>query len=163
MNSIVFIAFFAVLITGTISIDCGTGYFSNPAYSALNMCYKCPDIYSECAAGFVVGTKISASNVVGYKYAANGDLVKYCPNANVYTATFYNKNENVCEIDCKEGCKECSYDYDYCIQCYPGYVWNNYTCAPIAVGIQGASLAILAISLIFGLIACIFVIRAKKN
>lgn len=162
MNSIIFIAF--CLFTEIASIDCGKGYYLNPSYSTFPMCYKCLDIFSECATFLVQGTKIGDPNVVGYKYADNGDLVHYCPDANMYTATYYNKKENICEIDRKEGCKECYFDYDYCYQCYPGYVWNkDFTCTPVTIALQGASLALLAFSLIFALIGCIFVIKAKRN
>lgn len=59
---------------------------------------------------------------------------------------------------------ECLIDYDYCFKCAAGYMWNkDYTCTPIAIGLQAASLALLVISLIFAIIGCVVVIKAKKN
>lgn len=164
MNSIAFIAICTLLFTETISLDCGKGYYLNPPISSVPVCFKCLDLFSECTLGMVQGTKIGDPNIVGYTYAANGDLARYCPIANFYFNTYYNKNENICVIECKIGCKECYVDYDYCLRCESGYEWNkDYTCTPIKIGLQGASLALLALSLIFGLIGCIVVIRAKKN
>jgi len=70
----------------------------------------------------------------------------------------------LCQPKCKEGCKNCDIDYDYCTECENGYTWNNdFTCIPAVIGLQAASLAILVIGLVFGIISCCVVIRAKKN
>ena len=164
MNSIVFLTICALIFTQATSIDCGQGYYvATSSNSFPNMCSKCRDVFSECTSGFVQGTKVGDSRVAGYKYAANGDLVLYCKAPNGYFNSYYNKNDNSCELDCKDGCKECYIDYDYCNSCHPGYVWKDYTCTPVAIGLQSASLALLVISLVFAIIGCVVVIRAKKN
>jgi len=54
-------------------------------------------------------------------------------------------------------------DYDFCESCHGGYVWNpDYTCLPAVVGLEAASLALLVIALIFSVIGCCYVNKARK-
>ena len=62
-------------------------------------------------------------------------------------------------MDCGTGCRTCMVSTDYCVQCESGWAWTGAGCAPIVVGLLAAALAIIFISLIFGVM---IIVRSRK-
>lgn len=147
--AVAFLALF--LVCSAVALDCPSGYY-DPTGGATK-CRRCPEYFTTCASA-VNGTVVST--ITGYT-TASGLPVSYC------SAGAYNKNTNQCQMECKTGCSSCLVDYDFCIDCQNGYLWNtDHTCLPAVIGLSAASLALLAVGLIFGIIGCCYVNKARK-
>ena len=71
--------------------------------------------------------------------------------------------DNNCVIECKEGCQTCYIDYDFCLDCEPGYVWNDdYTCLPSVIGLLATTLFLLVVGTVFIVISFMKVNAAAK-
>lgn len=134
------------------SQSCSTGYY---LASGATRCSRCDEVFTSCTDA---STGSIVTSIVGYT-VVSGNASPYCPLGNGY----YNKNTNTCDFLCKLGCATCRVDYDFCTECTNGFTWNtDHTCLPAVIGLEAASLALLAISLIFLIISCCLVNKAKK-
>ena len=154
--AVIFLTFF-LLQTSLAALSCPSGFY-DPG-SGATLCYRCPISYTTCSSASN-GTVIK--QLVGYSTTVTGFVgipFPYCTTGGVT----YNKEKDVCSIECKAGCYSCSVDYDFCTECHNGYVWNpDYTCLPAVIGLEAASLALLAIGLVFLIISCCYVNKARK-
>lgn len=142
---------FALALVSTVAIDCPSGFY-DPG-SGATRCVQCSEWKETCTASNSTYYK----RITGYS-TSTGTPVAYCPGG-----TTYNKDKNVCQPACKDGCSGCTVDYDYCTSCFNGYIWNgDYTCIPAVIGLEAASLALLAIGLVFAVIGCCYVNKARK-
>lgn len=120
-------------------------------------CVQCSPIYSTCTA-FNQG--ILKSEFTAYKTATSGGNTYSDPYCG---AGVYNTKTGNCENFCATGCYSCQIENTWCTSCNNGYVWNsNYTCIPAIIGLEAASLALLFITLIFTIIGCCYVNKARK-
>lgn len=146
--AVIFLAFF--IVQTTVALDCPSGYYDagNPK------CERCYQPFKTCTAA---NNGTAPSTVVGWSTVA--DL----PTAYCLTTGSYNKEKDICTIECKAGCWSCSVDYDYCTECQNGFIWNpDYTCLPAVIGLSAASLALLTIGIVFLVISCCYVKKAIK-
>lgn len=78
----------------------------------------------------------------------------------------YQTSTDRCAAECDTGCKSCVVTTSLCTNCENGYIWkDDYTCTPaktIPLGLGGASIAVLGAGLIFSILGCVFVTRARK-
>jgi hypothetical protein len=75
----------------------------------------------------------------------------------------YNSKTKICET-CVKGCAVCAIDYDYCVECDAGYIWNpNFTCLNSVVGLSAASLAVLVIALILMVIVLVLICKYNRE
>lgn len=140
------------LLQLTSSQTCTNGYYLP---SGATRCSRCSEFFTTCTDA-ATGTIVTS--LVGYTLVS-GVATPYCPAGNGN----YNKNTNTCDTLCKLGCASCSVDYDFCTECDNGFTWNtDHTCLPAVIGLEAASLALLAISLVFLIISCCLVNKAKK-
>ena len=71
--------------------------------------------------------------------------------------------EDNCVNECKEGCSDCNIDYDFCIDCESGYVWNDdWTCLPSVIGLLATTLVLLIVGVVFIVISFMKVNAAAK-
>lgn len=146
---------FALALVSTVALDCPSGFY-DPG-SGATRCVQCDQGRETCTTTNFTYYK----RITGYS-TGTGIPVPLCPVVSL-SPTVYNKDKNVCQVFCKEGCNGCLVDYDYCTSCFNGYIWNgDYTCIPAVIGLEAASLALLAIGLVFAVIGCCYVNKARK-
>jgi hypothetical protein len=152
MKTIAIITLIFLVFTGAAAIDCASGFYDLLAGSGTR-CYQCSWGKTTCTTtNHTYDKKLS-----GYT-TTTAAPTPYCP-----AGIGYNKEKNLCESVCKEGCSACVVDYDYCTECFNGYTWNpDNTCLPAVIGLEAASLAFLAIGLVFSVIGCCYVNKARK-
>lgn len=146
-------SFYLLHLTVAVPTSCKDGYYIPIAG---DKCIQCPAYYSKCNSANN-GTFVSGIDGVksgGSNYATD----RYCLASNV----FYNSKSNTCDPYCVYGCQSCDIDNDFCTACDSGFIWTNYACLPAVIGLQAASLALLFISLIFLIIGCCYVNKARK-
>ena len=151
MKTSLVIAFVAVcLVQSSLSLSCGKGFYDGGS----TRCTQCTTIFTECTAA-AKGTL--NSRIAGANLDSTGSVVNWC------AAGAYNKDKSQCESKCKDGCYGCLTDYDFCTDCHAGYAWNpDYTCLPSIIGLEAASLALLVLALVFLVIGCCYVNKARK-
>jgi hypothetical protein len=150
--AVAFAALFLLQIASS-ALTCSKGYWDR-ATPGENKCVKCAQYMVDCSST----PTVVVSSVSGY-------FLNTTLNANIpYCATgYYNKVSTNCEQFCKIGCSTCIIDYDFCTDCTNGFVWNNdFTCIPAVVGLEAASLALLTLGLVFLIISCCLVNKARK-
>ena len=151
--AVIFLAFFLFQLSFT--LDCASGYYD--IGSSATRCKRCPAYFVSCSSP---SNGTAVKQISGYSTSITGAVgltVPYC------TGRSYNKDKNVCQDECKLGCASCIVDYDFCTDCSNGYIWNpDYTCIPAVIGLEAASLALLAIGLVFLIISCCYVNKARK-
>lgn len=164
MKNIIVVAILslALLQLGSAALTCTDGYYDSGGAST--KCTQCWLGYSKCASSNN-GTVISA--IKGWTTNTAGIADQYCYGftdaGSVYRYTYYEASSNTCRPTCKEGCSACLTDYDVCTDCANGYTWNkDFTCLPAVIGLEAAALALLVISLLFLIIGCIYVNKARK-
>lgn len=146
--AVIFLAFF--IIQSTVALDCPSGYFDNLG----TRCERCEQPFKTCSDN-AIGTV--PSTVVGW-YLVGDVTTPYCTGG-----LYYNKEKDICSVECKTGCWQCVYDIDYCTECQNGFAWNpDYTCLPAVIGLSAASLALLTIGIVFLVISCCYVNKARK-
>ena len=131
------------------ALTCQTGYY-DPGASATR-CSKCPEYLQSCT----VSSGTYVSSITGWM-DVSGTQTPYC------SGSYYNSKTNNCDLVCSMGCYSCAIDVGFCTTCFAGYSWNNYQCLPAVIGLEAASLALLFISLIFAIIGCCYVNKARK-
>lgn len=145
-----------MLFQATWALSCPTGFY-DPG-SGATRCLRCPIYFTECTDAYH-GTVMKqfigyTTNVAAYI----GIPISYCQGGLVY-----NKEKDVCQVPCKSGCSACVVDIDFCTDCESGHLWNtDFTCIPAVIGLEAGSLGISAISLVFLIISCCYINKARK-
>lgn len=164
MNKTVIFVLIAALCTSIQALDCPKGYY-DPG-SGATKCKVCYIAYDTCIYNpvtFATNGTIK-SKIVGWDVHPTFQVpVTVCPNVIGSTKTYYNKTSNLCSLKCTLGCADCAVDIDFCTNCENGYaLTSDNTCLPAVIGLEAASLALLAIGLVMLLIACCYVNKARK-
>jgi len=151
MKNLVFVALLSLCLfqTSLAALTCNDGYYDPGAGTK---CKQCPYEYTKCQSG----SYNVNSGITGYT-TVSGVPAPYCP-----ASSYYNSKSNTCDPYCAAGCYTCSVDNTFCLTCQSGYVWDNYKCLPAVVGLEAASLALLVIALVFSIIGCCYVNKARK-
>lgn len=142
----------SLLQISSYALSCPDGYY-DPG-SGATRCEQCNYYFSKCTEA-TKGT--FHSSITGIRKGGTTIADAYCYSGG------YNSKDNTCDGNCVAGCSYCLIDNDFCLMCENGYVWNSdFTCIPAVVGLEASSLALLFISLIFLIITCIQVNKARK-
>jgi hypothetical protein len=138
------------------ALTCASGFY-DPGTGT--RCYQCNSLYQTCTAS---AQGVAISSLTAFISATAGGVTYsdfYCP---LTSGSAYNWKTGNCELWCATGCTVCIAETTFCLNCANGYVWNNYTCIPAVIGLEAASLALLFITLVFLIIACCYVNKARK-
>lgn len=97
------------------------------------------------------------SSISGAEKGTTKFLEAYCYSGD------YNAKENACNHQCATDCFHVLLIMTPVLECHGGFVRNSdYICIPAIIGLEAGSLAILFISLIFYIVGCIQVNKARK-
>ena len=151
----------AMLLATGVSITCEDGFYPNANNDGDDICYQCP--------GSEIGViKCDDSNNAeelneGIEGLRDDGLTALCPPTAFTGLVNLYWMDNNCVIECKEGCQTCYIDYDFCLDCEPGYVWNDdYTCLPSVIGLLATTLFLLVVGTVFIVISFMKVNAAAK-
>ena len=151
---------FCVIKVATTDTRCTiSGYQDNPLtvndQNSKAPCYMCDFYLSDCDFGDltknVFREEISAE---AYAYDNSIQTLK-CQSPHIY-----NPETKHCDNECARGCSACYGTTTFCTNCYPGFVWSEFTCTPALIGLQATTLAVMIISMVVGLV---LIVRLGKR
>ena len=145
-------------VTG-LSASCDDGFYPADNVDGDEICYEC----SGASAGIIKcdDAGVPEEYDAGIEGTDDTGLAGLCPTGTL-AGDFYWMEDN-CVNECKEGCSDCNIDYDFCIDCESGYVWNDdWTCLPSVIGLLATTLVLLVVGVVFIVISFMKVNAAAK-